>query len=317
MPEVGGAEPTRRAVLVSGLSGMLAALTACSSSASRGATPAGSRSPSDPATTGDQPQVVTTTLGTRHVTSGEQIATSDVARFRDAIGGTWRGAWRDTSGANGTSDLTIALDLRRRTVRAVVAAAGPILAGADVATAEYEIDLLGFARTAPSWTLHSPQLGTLAVEASGGTSMSGRATEIPNQPEITAIEFEGTRTGYRVDGSYTMTRRRDGSTLRGTMAMMTGGTRAVPHDPSDTSHDSPADIQSGAYAATLVSADDLTTPMKTDVATPSTNGGRIEAYAGIDTSNALAATTDGSSRSRGRSTSATTRTRSPRSSAAR
>jgi hypothetical protein len=74
------------------------------------------------------------------------------------------------------------------------------------------------------------------------------------------------------------------------MAWTTKGERAVPA-PLPSAHSAPnvADIQSGAYAANLLTASDLSSIFGRSVPAPTANGGRLEYDNGIDVSNASAA----------------------------
>lgn len=232
-------------------------------------------------------------LGGQHVATKAAISAGDARRFAPIINGHWRGAWRDTSGGSGTSDLVIAIDVRRRTVRATVEVAGPILGGTStVLPVTYEVDLLGFALNAPAWNVSSPQLGKVAVTADGGVSLTATATQVPDHPEIAKIDISGTRLGRRVDGRYTITGS-DGSTTTGTIAWASGPQRATPADPNDTKFNSIADVMSGKYAASFGTPSQLSAAMGRKTQLPVANGGRIAYTPGIDVSNATATTADG------------------------
>jgi hypothetical protein len=245
--------------------------------------------PSDPRPSGAR----VVELGARHVAAGDVISRADARRFAPLIGGRWRGAWRDSSGGSGTSDLLIAVDAVHRSIRATVDVGGPILgAGSPLAPTTYEIDLLGFALDAASWTVTSPQLGRVVVTADGGVSLTATATDVPGHPEIAKIDITGTRLGRRVDGRYTITGT-DGNKTTATMAWTSGGQRAAPPDPTSTTADSTGDVLSGQYAAGFGTAAALSAAVgrATHAALP--NGGKIGYAPGIDISNANAATADG------------------------
>jgi hypothetical protein len=304
---------TRRALLRAGGLGALAAIAAaCSSSTpSRRTTTAAS-----PTATGTHPATAATSpaasstgsstasstavatgrvvdLGARHVAAGQAIAAADARRFGPLIGGRWRGAWRDTTGASGTSDLLIAVDARHRTVRATIDVAGPILgAGSSLAPVTYEIDLLGFAVDAVAWTITSPQLGKVVATAGGGTTLTATATNVPDHTDVATIDISGTRLGKRVDGRYTITRH-DGTKTTGTMAWAAGSQRATAADPKSTAFNSPGDVMSGQYAASFATASQLSAAMRRATLAPIANGGRIGYAPGIDVSDANAFTADG------------------------
>jgi hypothetical protein len=75
---------------------------------------------------------------------------------------------------------------------------GPLLAGTTVPPTTYQIDLLGFARNAASWTVVTPQFGNAAVTADGGVNASATCHDIPGAAAGTRLEMTGTRLGGRV-----------------------------------------------------------------------------------------------------------------------
>ncbi|BEP12086.1 hypothetical protein acdb102_03970 [Acidothermaceae bacterium B102] len=236
------------------------------------------------------PSAQVTALGSRHV-AGDVVKQADARRFAPMVNGSWAGAWRDDSGLSGTSDITLAVDPMRLKARGTLTFDGPLLAGATIPPATYEIDLLGFARDAATWTVITPQFGVAAVTADGGVNATASCHDIPQAPGA-QLEMTGTRLGSRVDVRYTITDASGKKTI-GTAAWGKGSVRATPQDPRNTRHDSLADILSGAYAADFLDAIDLSKAMSRPMKPPIPNGGRIQIYAGIDVSNTYAETVDG------------------------
>jgi hypothetical protein len=234
-----------------------------------------------------------TDLGTAHV-AGDVVTPADARRFAPLVNGSWVGAWRDDSGRSGTTDVTLAVDPVRLKARGTLTFDGPLLNGATVPPATYEIDLLGFARDAASWPVVTPQFGTAAVTADGGVNATASCHGIPRAPGA-RLEMTGTRLGSRVDVRYTITDA-TGRKTKGTAAWGKGSERATPQDPRKTKHDSYADILSGAYATDFLEGIDLDKAMGRPMKPPILNGGRVQIYAGIDVSNTYAETVDGFAR---------------------
>jgi hypothetical protein len=232
-----------------------------------------------------------TALGSSHV-SGDVVTQADARRFAPLVNGSWAGAWRDDSGRSGTSDITLAVDPMRLKARGTLAFDGPILVGAPVPPATYQIDLLGFGRDAATWTVVTPQFGSAAVTADGGVNATATCHDIPGAAAGTRLEMTGTRLGGRVDVRYTIT---DGAGRKttGTAAWGKGTVRATPQDPSNTKHDSIADILSGAYATDFLTAIDLSKAVGRPMKLPIDNGGRPAYDVGVDVSNTYAETVDG------------------------
>ena len=251
-----------------------------------GTTAAASVPPSAQPTTSAQ----VTELGTHHV-AGDVVKEADAQRFAPLVNGSWAGAWRDDAGRSGTTDVTLAVDPMRLKARGTLTFDGPLLAGVTVPPATYEIDLLGFARDAASWTVVTPQFGTIAATGDGGVNASASCQDIPGVPGA-RLEMTGTRLGGRVDVRYTITGAAGKKTV-GTAAWGKGSVRATPQDPRNTKHDSYADVLSGAYATDFLANIDLSKAMSRPMKAPILNGGRIQIYAGIDVSNTYAETVDG------------------------
>ena len=168
--------------------------------------PVGSPPSIQPTAAQPTPSAQVTSLGTRHV-AGDVVKQSDAQRFAPMVNGSWAGAWRDDAGRSGTTDVTLAVDPVRLKARGTLTFDGPLLDGATVPPATYEIDLLGFARDAASWTVVTPQFGAAAVTADGGVNATASCHDIPGAPGA-RLEMTGTRLGGRVDVRYTIT---DGS----------------------------------------------------------------------------------------------------------
>ena len=243
-----------------------------------------------PSATQPAPSASVTTLGSKHV-SGDVVSEADAQRFAPLVNGSWAGAWRDDSGRSGTSDITLAVDPVRLKARGTLTFDGPILAGATVPPATYQIDLLGFSRDAATWTVVTPQFGTAAVTADGGVNATATCHDLPGAAGST-LQMTGTRLGGRVDVRYTIT---DGTGKKttGTAAWGKGSVRATPADPSNTKHDSFSDVLSGAFATDFLTAIDLSKAMGRPMKLPIDNGGRVGYDAGVDVSNTYAETADG------------------------
>lgn len=227
-------------------------------------------------------------VGGAHVPASEAISASDAARIAAEVNGRWLGSWRDSAGGSGTGDVAIALDPRTRTARATVAFTGPLL-GSAIATQTYQVDLMSFVLASDSYAVTSPQFGRLTIVPGGATSASASATRIPDHPEIAGIDIRAARTAQRVDVSYTI-RHVDGRTVTGTMAWGNGRRVAAAALPSAGTAPNPVDVQTGAFAADLLTAKALTTIFGTPFPAPTSNGGRLGYQAGIDTSNAASST---------------------------
>ncbi len=270
--------------------GSIGLLLGCSSGAKKTVTRASGPAAASPSGTAVRAQTVA--LGGPHVAAAGQVSKSDVARFGPLANGQWRGGWRDTKGRSGASDVVITINPLTLKAKATVDFQGPILAGAPLAPVTYDVDLLSYAKDAPSWFVRSPQLGDVVATADGGVSLSGSCTNVPGHADIEGIDVKGTRLGGRVDGRYTITMK-DGSTTTGTIAWGHGSTPAQPHDPTDTAQNSIPDILSGDYAASFGTARLLTAAMRRPTLAATANGGRVFFAPGIDVSDARALTADG------------------------
>lgn len=226
----------------------------------------------------------TALVGGTHVPAGDALSAADAARLATEVNGRWLGSWHDTAGGDGTGEVSIALDPRARTVKATISFAGPLL-GSMVASQTYQIDLLSFTLAADSYQVTSPQFGKLTIVPGGATSATATATAIPAHPEIAGIDIRASRTGPRVDISYTI-RGVDGAVVNGTMAWGNGTRASAAPLPTPGAAPSPTDVQSGTYAAGLLTAKALTSIFGTTFPAPSANGGRLSYQEGIDTSNA-------------------------------
>ncbi len=227
-------------------------------------------------------------VGGAQVPASQQVSTSDAQRLAAQSDGKWRGGWHDSTGAAGSTDVVVSFDTNRRTVRASVAFGGDLL-GSPVPPETYEIDLLSFMIGADSYDVHSPQLGQLNIVPGGATSASATAQSVPGHGDISKVDISGSRIAQRVDVNYTITYV-DGHTVKGTMAWTRSGAPATPAAlPTAGAPPNPVDIQSGTYAAALLTGSDLTAIFGSTFPAPHPNGGRLLYANGIDTSNAAAA----------------------------
>jgi hypothetical protein len=226
-------------------------------------------------------------IGGTHVPASEQISTSDARRLAARSNGHWQGGWHDSTGKAGTSDLVISLDASSRKARASLAFGGDLL-GSQVSDATYEIDLLSFIIGADSYDIKSPQFGNFNIVPGGANAFSATAQSVPGHPEISSVDINEGRISQRVDVNYTI-KYVDGHSVHGTMALTRSGERAKPAAlPKAGSQPNPVDIQSGVYAASLLTGSDLTTVFASRFPAPRPNGGRLYYANGIDTSNASA-----------------------------
>lgn len=226
-------------------------------------------------------------IGGAHVSASQQVSTSDAQRFATQSNGHWQGGWHDSTGAAGGSDIVVSFDTKRRTVRARVAFDGDLL-GSPVPAETYEIDLLSFMLSADSYDVSTPQLGKLNIVPGGATSASATARSVPGHADISKVDINGSRIAQRVDVKNTITYV-DGHTVKGTMAWTRSGAPAKPAAlPTAGAPPNPVDVQSGTYAAGLLTGSDLTTIFGSPFPAPSPNGGRLLYANGIDTSDASA-----------------------------
>jgi hypothetical protein len=305
VPETGGLVLTRRdlftllgsaAVLVAcgGKSHSTAPITVSSGTPATGAASTGAVTNSTPPPANGGSTSASGSLvqvGGPHATGADAMSVADAQREAQIANGHWQGGWHDATGASGDSDLVIAIDGASRTAKVTASFDGKFL-GAAVPTVTYDIDLLSFMMTADSYNVSSPQFGQLTITPGGSTNASGTAHTIPGEPTIDHIDVNGTKTGKRVDVSYTVFYT-DGHSVKGTMAWTTTGGRATPAALSSSGAPSTTDISSGTYAAGLLDAKSLTTIFGEPFSAPTSNGGNLLYDNGIATSNARATATSG------------------------
>jgi len=301
--ETGGFVLTRRDLLT--LAGSAVVLVACgkshktapitvssgSASAATNSTAAGSSAPA--VTTGGNGSTSGTLvrIGGPHATGNDAMSVADAQREAQIANGHWQGGWHDATGAGGDSDVVIAIDGASRTAKASVSFGGKLF-GAAMPSVTYDIDLLSFMMTADSYHVSSPQFGQVTIVPGGATNASGTAHSIPGQPTIDHVDVNGTKTGKRVDISYTV-HYTDGHSVKGTVAWTSTGDRATPAALGSTGAPTSADIASGAYAAALLDAKSLTTIFGEPFNAPASNGGNLLYDNGIATSNGQAYSTAG------------------------
>ena len=139
---------SRRGALL-GLGG-IGLLLGCSSGAAK--TAAGPSRSAAASPKGTAVRGRTVALGGPHVAAAGQVSKSDVSRFGPLANGQWRGGWRDTKGRSGTSDVAITINPLTLKAKATVDFQGPILGGDSLAPVTYDVDLLSYAKDAPSWS---------------------------------------------------------------------------------------------------------------------------------------------------------------------
>jgi hypothetical protein len=165
-----------------------------------------------------------------------------------------------------------------------VSCSGAIL-GVPVQSERYTVDLAGFQRLAPQWNVVSPQFGNLVAMAESGTDFAGTVTNVPHT-SIKSIDVQATRVGGRVDLRYQINPE-SGLPVNGTMAWAKGSTPATPAALNAVATATPANIQSGAYAAGLLSAAEVSSAVGKRFASPTSNGGRLFYANGVDVSDGL------------------------------
>jgi hypothetical protein len=213
------------------------------------------------------------------------VTTSDARRLATEVNGSWLGGWLDSAEHSGTSDVTVEIDPSTRTARAQLSFTGPLL-GSAVPAQTYDIDLLSFLLTASTYAVDSPQFGRVIITAGGATSATASATSIPGHPEIKNVQVSASRLAGRVDLTYALSYT-DGHTVNGSVALAMGGVRAQPRPlPMPGGAPNPGAVASGAYAAGLLTASQVSDVMGADFGQPQPNGGRLFYAAGIDVSNA-------------------------------
>jgi hypothetical protein len=241
---------------------------------------------SKPAPSGVLPPV---TVRGATVPVADQITIADAKRYVPLFGGRWLGAWHDSTGASGTSDVSARVNALRRSVGITVAATGNLLT-APVAPESYTLNLAGYSRDAASWRAQSPQVGDIVLTGEGGTDFTATITTVP-QPSIHSIDVQATRAGGRVDLAYTLNLV-NGSPIHGAMAWAKGTTRATPGPIGGGSAATPVTIQSGTFAAGLLTASDLSKATGTRFGAPVANGGRLLYDHGVNVSNGTAKSVD-------------------------
>ncbi|HZZ96620.1 MAG TPA: hypothetical protein VFE19_06390 [Jatrophihabitantaceae bacterium] len=280
-----------------GLLGAAAVLTACGGSPRRDTSTASSPNPTPPgpgpATSppasgpASSPASAVAHLGGAEVPANKALDAADAKRLARLVNGHWRGSWHDEAQRSGTADVTIALNAARRRATATFAFTGDLL-GSPVATQGYDVDLLAFVLRADEWHVTTPQFGAVTIAPGGVGSATATATSIDGHPEIASVQLIGTRIGARVDVSYTI-KQTSGSTVKGTMSFSARGDRpAAPALTTPGGAPAPGDVQSGAYAASLVTGTQLSRLAGVPLPDPRSNGGRLEYATGIDISNAQA-----------------------------
>jgi hypothetical protein len=268
-----------------GLVGSAFLLAACGGS--KGSAPSGR--PPTTALTGAGGELPVATLRGTTVSAGQQVSVADARRYAGLLNGVWRGGWHDSTKRSGTSVVSAQVNPTSRTAVIDVACSGAIL-GVPVQSERYTVDLAGFRRLAPQWNVVSPQFGDLVAMAESGTDFAGTVTNVPHT-SIKSIDVQATRVGTRVDLRYQINPA-NGPPVNGTMAWAKGSTPAIPAALNAVATATPANIQSGAYAAGLLSAAEVSSAVGKRFAAPMSNGGRLFYANGVDVSDGLANSVD-------------------------
>lgn len=206
--------------------------------------------------------------------------------------GHWLGAWHDDSGRSGTSDVVVNINAAQQSAQATVSFTGPIT-GADVPDTIYEIyGLLSFVLGGTDYDIQSPQFGRVHINGAGEHSATATATNIPGRPDISGVDISLSTRGHRSDLTYTINST-TGKTVKGTMAWSADGSRATPAALGTDANPTPADIQTGTYAAGLLSATQLSSATGIPFEPPKPNGGRLNYTTTINVSNGTADSTSG------------------------
>lgn len=206
--------------------------------------------------------------------------------------GHWQGGWHDDAGRSGTSDVLVAISPTKGSARATVSFTGPIT-GTEVPDTTYEVyGLLSFVLGGTSYDIDSPQFGRVHIEGAGEHSVTATVTKVPGHPEIVRVDVALSTRGQRSDLTYS-THLADGKTVKGTMAWSSGGVRATPAPLGSKGRPTPADVQAGVYAASLLTAGQLTTATGIPFGAVVPNGGRLFYTPTINVSDASAKSVSG------------------------
>jgi hypothetical protein len=280
----------RRHVL--GLVAGAAALAACGgNSASKGQAPGGS---SGGASTGGGSAAASVSTGSFEgpvVPDANRVPVERVTSWADRFAKTWKGAWKDDSGGSGTADGSISLDAMAFAGRGQLSLSDGFLgAGAAIAPAVYDIDLAKFDYSADTHRISSPQLGEIEITVEGFGAVKLICTKVPGHPDIDTLEIDAQGQQGTGVASVTYKVNRGGQVTRGAMALSSGSDR--PPAPEPGSANQQTEFIMGDYAASLVTAAQLSQAVGVTVHAPVANGGKLNYAPGIDVSNARAETDD-------------------------
>jgi len=221
----------------------------------------------------------------------KQFTADQLTRFRDRYAGSWAGSWAEEGGREGTADVSVVLDVSGRVATCTVAFSGPLLGGPPPPTTTYVVSVDQYDASSENASAKTPQLGDVTIMVQGFGKVTLQATNISGHPDIDSIQINASAdTPTTASSAYTI-RHRSGLTERGAVSFAKGSQR--PAVPSPTQAGAQSDFRSGAYAAGLVTADELTAALGEPIPAPEANGGKVEFAPGIDVSNAAATTTSG------------------------
>lgn len=239
---------------------------------------------------GDEYSTTPTTLDVPAVASGE-MRDDDVQALVSNYVGTWLGSWADDTGASGTGQIGVAIDLAARLATIDVSYEGPIVLGDSPAPATYRFPIDGFVDVPEEFSIPTAGYGAVAVSIEGFGQSRLIATNVHGHPEIERIELKSVfgQVGHAAL-TYTINET-SGTIVHGAITFARGGDR--PPTPASTSESPEVGLISGDTAAALTTAAELTAATGQSVGDPQANGGKANYAPGVTVSNATAKSADG------------------------
>ncbi|MDQ6937285.1 MAG: hypothetical protein M3140_06185 [Actinomycetota bacterium] len=245
--------------------------------------PAASPSASSAATIHD-------TLHGAAVPATQRIPATVLQRLASAYDGTWKGRWINPQGT-GTATVQFAIDLGRRVATTDMQVDGIPFGHAPLPHVIVEVFLDGYSYDATDISYDLEGFGAITIHRGGGGTGTGTLSKpvydtSVQKLDVTARYLEG----RGADMTYECTLS-DGTTTLGAVRWSRNGD-AVPTLPSSAALGLEAFVH-GDYAASLLTAPELTAALGRNIGALTANGGRAGYAPGVDLSNARAANTSG------------------------